>query len=119
MANEDNLIPRTTLSTEEAKRMGSKGGKKSAEKRRQNKTFKELCSTFANSKLTNAEFQAKLKNLGIEDEELTNKTAMMVSLYMQVLKGNVKAFEVFRDTMGEQVVQKVEDVTPPKIVDDV
>jgi len=119
MANANNLIPNEKRTPRERRENAKKAGKASAKKRKQNKTFAELCNAFANSKITNAEFKEKMNALGIKDKDMTNKTAMMVSLYMQVLKGNVKAFEIYRDTIGEQIVQKVEDVTPPKIVDDV
>lgn len=102
MANESNLIPNEKRTPEERRENAKKAGKASAKKRKQNKTFAELCNAFANSKITNAEFKEKMGALGIKDEEMTNKTAMMVSLYMQALRGNVKAFEVYRDTMGEK-----------------
>lgn len=119
MANEQNLIPRTTLSKEEAKRMGSKGGKASAKKRRQNKTFKEIINKFLNGEVSNDEIKQQMISFGFADEEVSNKSCMVFALWKEAIKGNTKAFELIRDTSGEQIVQKIEDVTPPKIVDDV
>ncbi len=104
MANEQNLRPPTS---EEARERGRKGGKASAKKRKQNKTFAELCNAFADNKITNEKFKEKMRALGIKDKEMTNKMAMMVSLYAQVLNGNVKAFEVYRDTIGEKPQDKL------------
>lgn len=40
--NEQNLIPKTTLSKEEAKKLGSKGGKASVKARREKKLFEQV-----------------------------------------------------------------------------
>ena len=56
---------------------------------------------------------------GFKEEDLTNKNAMIFAQYGQALNGSTQAFIAVRDTMGEKPVEKIEDVTPPKIVDDV
>lgn len=88
MANEQNLRPRTTLSSEEAKEMGSKGGKRSAEVRQARKTF--------NKSLIEA-----LEKNGTQD-------SIVKAIIKQAKLGNIKAFEVIRDTIGEKPKEKVE-----------
>lgn len=121
MANIDNLKPiqKGELTKEEAKKRGSNGGKASAKKKRQQKTFKEMFNAFSQQLITNEQLKEKLKENGISDEDMTNKTAMMFSMYLEAVKGNTKAFEIVRDTMGEQIVDKIELTEVPVIKDDI
>lgn len=95
MANEKNLKPikKGQLTSEEAKRRGSKGGKKSAEVRKARKTFSEDLLEALND----GETQKKVLN----------------ALLTQCKKGNVRAFEILRDTIGEKPIdrQEVKEVT--------
>lgn len=95
MANEKNLKPikKGQLSKEEAKRRGSKGGIKSAEVRKARKTFSEDLLAALND----GETQEKVLN----------------ALLTQCKKGNVRAFEILRDTIGEKPIdrQEVKEVT--------
>ena len=88
MANEQNLRPRTSLSKEEAKEMGAKGGKRSAEVRQARKTF--------NKSLIEA-----LEKNGTQD-------SIVKAIIKKAKLGNIKAFEVIRDTVGEKPKEKVE-----------
>lgn len=73
-------------STKEAREKGSAGGKKSGEVRRQLKTFKELDDEFT----TDAE-----------------RKKMLAMLKKRAEQGNLKAFELYRDTMGMKPVDKI------------
>lgn len=98
MANEQNLIPNSMRSPSEVRENGKKGGIKSGEARRAIKTFK----------------QAFEENLD-EDKIKTLITAM----YDKAKKGDTKAFELIRDTMGQKPVEQIQQLEPPKIVDDI
>lgn len=95
MANEKNLKPikKGQLSKEEAKRRGSKGGKKSAEVRKARKTFSEDLLEA----LSDGETQKKILD----------------ALIRQCKQGNTRAFELLRDTIGEKPIdrQEVKEVT--------
>lgn len=96
MANEQNLKPcEYKLSQEEAK----KGGKKSGEVRRARKTLREELIA-----LLSEDIQDK------NGKTVNTQIAMSSSLIKQALKGNTKAFELVRDTIGEKPVDKVESV---------
>lgn len=82
MANIKNLKPIKSLSSEEAKKRGSLGGKKSAEVRRARSTF--------NKSLVEA-----LEKNGTQE-------AIVKAIIKEAKKGNIKAFEVIRDTVGEK-----------------
>ena len=80
----------------EAVKNGSKGGKKSGETRRRRKTLRE-------------DLLALLKTVREtpEGEEKTLQDGILAALIMKALSGDVKAFEVIRDTIGEKPVDKV------------
>lgn len=90
MANNENLKPikKGELTSEEAKRRGANGGKKSGEARRARKTLREDLLVMLST--------------GDTQEQVN------LALIKQALKGNVKAFAILRDTIGEAPVTKQE-----------
>lgn len=119
MANEQNLIPNSERTPSELREITKKGGKKSAQVRAEKKKFKDLFDSYLSKQVTDEKLKEQMKDYGFTDKELTNKNAMVLAQFGKALKGNTQAFIAIRDTIGEQVVQKVEDITTPKIVDDV
>lgn len=106
MANEQNLIPQAhTLTVEEA----SKGGKNSVESRKNKKMLRECLEILL-------EKEMKGKN----GETITGAEALTTKLFSEALKGNIKAFEVIRDTAGQKPVERimVADVEQ-SVIDDV
>lgn len=93
MANEQNLRPgEYHLSKEEAKKGGIASGKARAEKRDLRKALELLLEqTYTDKK-------------GVTR---TGAQAITEKLFAEVMKGNVKAFEVLRDTVGQKPVEKV------------
>ena len=95
MANEKNLIPFNERTKSQQREIASKGGKASVEAKRKRKTLKEELLVM------------------LEDEELQQSVA--IALIKQAQKGNVKAFGMLRDTIGEAPVEKVQ--TTQTVVD--
>ena len=93
MAGKENLRP--VSSKEEARERGRKGGLASGEARRKRKSLKEELL------------------LMLEDEEVQKSVA--VALIQEAQNGNVKAFGMLRDTIGEAPVEKVQ--TTQTVVD--
>lgn len=92
MANEQNLRPSEyKLSREEAK----KGGIKSGQVRREKRMLKELLE------------EALLKGTETENEYIN----ITLALIREANKGNVKAYEVIRDTLGQKPTEKQEQIT--------
>ena len=116
MANESNLIPFTSeQSREEAKKNGRKGGIASGESRRKRKAFKEQIDYFLSlpfPDMTDSngnKIKDAFKNFGIEEEEIDNQMAMILSMWKNVIKkGDVSAFNALRDTVGEKPSDKIE-----------
>lgn len=95
MANEQNL---KILTSKEAREIGKKGGKKSVEVRRQRKTLREELLLL----LAEGDTQKKIS----------------VALLQKAMNGDTKAYEVIRDSIGEKPVDQIQQIEPPKIVDD-
>lgn len=96
MANEQNLIPQAhKITVEEA----SKGGKASAESRRRKKLMRE-----AFEELLERDYE------GQDGTTLDGTSALAVKVFKQALNGDLKAFEIIRDTTGQKPVERVETV---------
>lgn len=93
MSNESNLKP---LTTDKAREIGSKGGKASVEARRKKKDLR-----LALEMLLEKDFTDK------NGKTITGTEAVTAKLFEQAMKGNVKAFETLRSTVGQDPVQKV------------
>jgi len=93
MANEKNLIPGAhSLTVEEASKGGKASGRARAEKRDLRKALELLLEqTYTDKK-------------GVVR---TGTQAITEKLFSEVMKGNVRAFEVLRDTVGQKPVEKV------------
>ena len=110
MANEQNLIPFTSnQSREEAKKNGSKGGKKSGEVRRQRKAMKEQMEMLLTLPLKNQEQHSFIASLGINEKEIDNQMALIVALYAKALKGDVQAFNAIREVTQDDKNVSQED----------
>lgn len=81
-------------SREKAAQNGRKGGIASGKAKREKANFKKLLEIALNE-----EYKG----------EMTNAEAMVVSLIQEALSGNVRAFEVARDTVGQKPVEQVDE----------
>lgn len=91
MANERNLKP--VRSTDEAKRLGTVGGKKSGETRRQRRAMRETLLEL-------------LKMPATEREGMDFETAGLIAMLEKWARGDVAAGVFIRDTIGEKPVEK-------------
>lgn len=94
MANEENLVKGDEahkLTAEEQ----SRGGKKSAEVRRQKKLLKDYLQDVLDDKVK------------VKDKEIDTAEAITIKLVQQAMKGNVKAYTTIRDTLGQAPVQGI------------
>lgn len=109
MANEGNLKPVRTKS--EARERGRNGGKASGEARRRKKTMRETAQLILDMQIPNAakELKAKLKAMGLTEEDFTYQSAIMIGIVNQAMKGNTKAAAFLRDTVGENPMMLQEE----------
>ena len=83
---------------EEAREIGRKGGQKSGKRRKERKTLRE-------------DLLAVLTDLKIPQRDTGKKIpvqeALSTALIKAALNGNVRAYEIIRDTIGEKPVENV------------
>ena len=97
MANEQNLIPNSERSPNEVRENGKKGSIASGKARRQKKLLRECLEILLEKEMTDK-----------KGETMTGAEALSAKLFKEAMKGNVKAFEVLRDTAGQKPVEKVQ-----------
>ena len=88
MANEENLVKLT--STSQARELGRKGGIAAAEARKAKKTMREMLDYLLEKDITT--------NKG----DISTMEAIMVSMIAKASKGDVRAAEFIRDTIGQK-----------------
>lgn len=91
MANEQNLINLKQRSAEERKEIARKGAEATNKLRAERKTLR----------------QELIFILEAENAGQTNREKMSVALFNEALKGNTKAFEIIRDTIGEKPKENI------------
>ena len=106
MANEENLkkgAPFRFRTGEQQVETARRGGIASGEARRRKKTMKETAKMLLDMEIPDAakELKAKLKVMGISEEDFTYQSAVMVGILNQAMKGNTQAAAFLRDTVGE------------------
>ena len=100
MANTQNL---RTPTSEEAREIGRKGGKRSAEVRKERKTLREGLLLL---------LQEQLKDKNGKSTDKTTQDAIIAGLVKRAITGDTRAFEIIRDTIGEKPVDNVNISTP-------
>ncbi len=105
MANPKNLTKPFTSdqSREQAAINGRKGGKESARRKKERKT---LCDALL-FLMAQPEKDKDGNNTG-----RTMQDAVIAGLVKRASRGDPKAFEVLRDTIGEKPVEKIVNITP-------
>lgn len=99
MANEQNLNPFNTLTEDEQREIARKGGQASGESRRNKKLLRECLEILLEKEMTDK-----------SGKTMSGAEALSTKLFAEAMKGNVKAFEVLRDTAGQKPIDKVEQV---------
>ena len=95
--NEQNLIPNSERTPKQRRENAKKAGIASGEARRKKRDLKLAIQALL-------EADIKDKKTG---ETMSGAEAIAVAQFKKAMKGDTKAFEVIRDTAGQQVVQKV------------
>ena len=116
MANEQNLIPNSERTPEELREITRKGGQKSGEARRMKRTLREQMEMLLSLPVKDESTKGFIESLGIDPESIDNATAITLSMYQEALKGNTKAFELIRDTLGEKPTDKLSIEEAPQII---
>ena len=103
-----NLKPNTreNRTKEEQKKIATKGGIASGKARRKKKTLRQCLEILLEKTLKDKK--------GIE---MTGAEAVSLKVFEKALKGDIRAFEVIRDTAGQKPVEKVQMKTDINIAE--
>lgn len=115
----DNLIPMSERTKDEVREIAVKGGINSGKTRRKKKNMKECLKLLLELDVKNPKVKDQLKKLGVNDEEMTNEMALMVSMLNKAMRGDKGCAEFVRDTSGQKPVEVSEVHEVPKIIDDI
>lgn len=129
MSNEQNLLkgnPDTQFTSgRSAVENGRKGGLASAKAKREKKALREtleqlLAMPMKGGKSTDID---KIKSIaGLKGKNITMQEAIMLSMLQKAVKGDVRASEYIRDTIGQKPVNQLNmnaEIKPIVIKDDV
>lgn len=117
MANIDNL---RVLTSEEARKIGSKGGKASVEARRQKKSLREKAKLLMSLSIQEQEELLKAQKLGLNEKEVDIEMMNLIHMLNIIKKENfnsVGAFNALKDLTDEQVETNETPVVNINIVD--
>lgn len=99
MPDNKKIIPKgkpfNERTAEELRQITSKGGKNSGEARREKKALRDTLQELLSL------------DYDVDGTKMDGSEATSIALIKQALKGNVKAYEVIRDTIGEKPTEKV------------
>lgn len=99
------------LTPEQARENGRKGGKASVKAKRERKQMRETLEILLNMPLKggkSADVEEIRNFAAIKGKNISVQDALLLSMIQRALKGNVRAAEYVRDTIGENPIQKVE-----------
>ena len=122
MANEENLIPANKRSLKEVRENASKGGIKSGEVRRQKKTMQEIAKYILSMSIQNGEKHSveEIQNLAeVKGKNISVDEAILLKQVEKALKGDINSATFVRDTAGQKPIEQIQQIEPPRIVDDV
>ncbi len=107
--NEQNLKSIGERTTSEQREITRAGGIKSGEARRRNRDIKKIVAAIMQGE-PDAATADQLRQYGIDERDITNKTALVLSLYDAAKTGNVRAFETLMKYSGEDPDQQRKDM---------
>ena len=58
--------------------------------------------------LENEKLKSQIEKLGVNTDEIDNQMALTISIFQEAMRGNTRAYEIIRDTIGEKPIDKQE-----------
>lgn len=88
--------------------ISAKGGVNSANAKKERKRMREQLEMLLSLPLQDVDIKERLKALGIDESNSDNQMAVVVAAWERASAGDMKAFELIRDTIGEKPTEKYE-----------
>ncbi|MCD8371786.1 MAG: hypothetical protein LUD27_00600 [Clostridia bacterium] len=96
-----NLIPLNQRTEEEARAIQSKGGKASAQARKQRQMMSELLEHYSELPVKDKRVIKRLKNLGFDVDDITQKLLIADAIMKAAQHGNTYAIQLYLEITGE------------------
>lgn len=110
MAKED-LIPQSERTKDEQKAIARKGGIASGKARREKKKMRETLDILLAMPMKDGKYAdvESIRNFAaLKGKNITVQDAIMIAQVQKAMKGDTKAAEYIRDTMGQKPVDNVD-----------
>ena len=107
MAQKD-LIPLNQRTKEEQKKICSKGGKKSGEVRREQKTYRDMAKAMLSATITDEDILNELKAYGLSETDV--KAYTLLGMIKASGNGSHNAFDRLMELIGEKEQNQNENV---------
>lgn len=98
--NEKNLIPNSKRSPNEVRENGRKGGIKSGEVRREQKTYREMARAMLSAQITDSKMLEELQRYGISETDV--KAYTLLGMIKASAEGSHNAFDRLLELAGEK-----------------
>ena len=98
--NDKNLIPFNQRTESEKRELAKKGGKKSGEVRREQKTYREMAKAMLSVQITDPKMLEEMTKYGIEETDL--KAYTLLGMIKASAEGSHNAFDRLLELVGEK-----------------
>ncbi len=102
MAGEENLIPISKRTKDEAREIGRKGGKASGAARRRKRSLKEAADLYLSLPVEDKRRWNKLARRYLDAEDIDNQMAMIAALWDGAVSGDARSAKVLIDLIGTE-----------------
>ena len=106
--NEKNLIPNNERSPSEVRKNGRKGGIKSGEVRRKQKTYRDMAKAMLSATITDEKMLNELKAYGLSETNV--KAYTLLGMIKASGNGSHNAFDRLMELIGEKEQNQNENV---------
>ena len=96
------------VSRDQAVEAGRKGGLASVEAKKKKKKLRELCEIFGELPVYSDKAKKLMEEMGVSEEDMTNKMAAVIGVFKKAAAGDVQAFNAIRDITGEKPKDEVD-----------
>ena len=111
MAGRKNLIKAEDLTSEELRERAKKGGIASGKARREKKMMRETLDMLLSMPMKNgksADVESIRSFAALKGKNISVQEAILIAQIQKAMKGDTKAAEYVRDTMGQRPVDSVD-----------
>ena len=106
--NEKNLIPNSERSPKEVRENGRKGGIRSGEVRREQKTYRDMAKAMLSATITDENILNELKSYGLSETDV--KAYTLLGMIKASGNGSHNAFDRLMELIGEKEQNQNENV---------